>query len=167
MKVRIGVDAGTGMARGVEATAANVHDMDAVPKLIRPDDDVINSDAGYIGIEEREEIKNDEHLSKIEYRINKKKGADRKRHDALLSDPMKHLDYIAQSAWDKHIEYMKFKVRYKAEHAFAISKNKFGDRKAVYRRLEKNKARLYMLFCGANPPRRGSLLPDGGIGAPF
>jgi IS5 family transposase len=63
---------------------------------------------------------------------------------------MKHLDYIAQPARDKHIEYMKSKVRCKVEHAFAIIKNKFGCRKAVCRGLEKNKARLYMLFCSAN-----------------
>jgi IS5 family transposase len=63
---------------------------------------------------------------------------------------MAHLDYIAQPAWDKHIEYMKSKVRCKVEHAFAIIKNRFGYRKAVCRGLEKNKARLYMLFCGAN-----------------
>jgi uncharacterized protein with PIN domain len=74
----------------------------------------------------------------------------RKRHDKLLGNPMKHLDYIAQPAWDKHIEYMKSKVRCKVEHAFAIIKNKFGYRKAVCRGLEKNKARLYMLFCSAN-----------------
>jgi IS5 family transposase len=150
MKAHIGADAGTGMVHSLEVTAANVHDLDAAAKLIRPDDEVVNGDAGYAGIEEREEIKNDGHLSKIEYRINKRKGADKKRRDALLSKPMKHLDYIAQPARDKHIEYTKSKIRCKVEHAFAIIKNKFGYRKAVCRGLSKNKARLYMLFCSAN-----------------
>jgi IS5 family transposase len=45
---------------------------------------------------------------------------------------------------------MKSKVRCKVEHAFAVIKTKFGYRKAVYRGLAKNKARLYMLFCSAN-----------------
>jgi IS5 family transposase len=143
-------DAGTGIVHSVEATGANVHDLDAASKLIRSDNEVVNGDAGYAGIEEREEIKNDGHLSKIDYRINKRKGADKKRHDKLLGNPMKHLDYIAQTARDKHIEYMKSNVRCKVEHAFAIIKNKFGCRKAVCRGLEKNKARLYMLFCSAN-----------------
>jgi IS5 family transposase len=116
------------------------------PKLIRADDDFVNGDAGYIGIEEREEIKNDERLSKIDYRINK-------RHDAMMSRPMEHLDYVAQPEWDKHYEYMKSKVRCKVWHVFAIIKKKFGYRKAVYRGLRKNLARLYMLFCGANLPR--------------
>jgi IS5 family transposase len=150
MKARIGADAGTGMVHSVEATSANIHDLDRAPKLIRSDDEVVNGDAGYIGIEEREEIKKDEHLSKIEYRINKRKGADKKRHDALLSNPMAHLEYIAQPAWDKHIEYMKSKVRCKVEHVFAVIKKKFGYRKVVYRGLKKNLARLYMLFCSAN-----------------
>jgi IS5 family transposase len=50
MKARIGVDAGTGMTHGVEVTAANVHDLEAVPKLIHPDDDVVNGGAVYAGI---------------------------------------------------------------------------------------------------------------------
>jgi hypothetical protein len=55
--------------------------MDAVPKLIRADDDLVNGDAGYTGIEEREKIKNDGRLSKTGYRINRRKGADKKRRD--------------------------------------------------------------------------------------
>jgi hypothetical protein len=47
MKAHIGVDAGTGMACGARATAANVHDLEVAPKLIRPDNDVVNGDAGY------------------------------------------------------------------------------------------------------------------------
>jgi hypothetical protein len=38
------------MAHGVEVTDANVHDLEAVPKLIRPDDDVVNGDAGHVDI---------------------------------------------------------------------------------------------------------------------
>jgi hypothetical protein len=155
------------MVHSVEVTGANVHDLDAAAKLIRPDDEAVNGDAGYAGIEEREEIKNDKHLSKIEYRINKRKSADKRRRDALLSNPMAHLDYIAQPARDKHIEYMKSKVRCKLKHAFAIIKNKFGYRKAVYRGLEKNKARLYMLFATRICSEGAGLLPDGRIPVPF
>jgi IS5 family transposase len=98
----------------------------------------------------KERIKNDGHLSKIDYRINKRKGADKKRHDKLLGNPMAHIEYIVQPEWDKYYEYMKSKVRCKAEHVFAIIKNKHGCWKAVYRGLKKNLSRLYMLFCGAN-----------------
>ena len=82
MKAHIGVDAGTGMVHSVETTAANVADIAAAHKLIREDDDVVNADAGYGGIENRKEIQEDGHLSKADYRVNKKKGADRKREAA-------------------------------------------------------------------------------------
>jgi IS5 family transposase len=52
MKAHIGADAGTGMVHSLEVTAANVCDLDAASKLIRPDDEVVNGDAGYAGIEE-------------------------------------------------------------------------------------------------------------------
>ena len=150
MKAHIGVDAGTGMVHSVETTAANVADIAAAHKLIREDDDVVNAGAGYGGIEKRKEIREDEHLSKAEYRINKKKGAERKREAALYKEPMKHLDYIGQPNWERELEYMKPKVRSKVEHIFYIVKRVFGYRKAVYRGLAKNTARLYMLFASAN-----------------
>jgi IS5 family transposase len=95
-------------------------------------------------------MKNDEHLSKTGYRINKRKGADKKRHDKLRSRPTAHLDYAAQPERDRHIEYMKSEAGCKVEHVFAVIKNKSGYRKAAYRGLKKNLCRLYMLFCGTN-----------------
>jgi IS5 family transposase len=153
MKARIGVDAGTGMVHRVEVTGANVHDLDMASKLIRLDDEFVNGDAGYIGITERDEIKYDRLLSKTDYRINKRKGADKKRHDTLPGNPMAYPEYIGQPEWDKHMEYMKSKVRCKVGHVFAVIKRKFRYRKTEYRGLRKNLARLYMLFCGANLPR--------------
>jgi IS5 family transposase len=110
----------------------------------------VNADAGYIGIEKREEIKKDEHLSKVDYRINTRKGAARKREKAIYKKPMEHLEYIGQPDWDKQTEYLKSKVRSKVEHSFYIIKRLFGYRKVAYRGLVKNHARLYMLFCSAN-----------------
>jgi IS5 family transposase len=167
MKARIGVDAGTGTARGAGATGANVHDMDAAPKLIRADDDVVNGDAGYTGIEEREEIKNDKHLSKTGYRINRRNGADKKRSDKLWSSPMSPLDYIAQAERDRHYEYMKSKVRREVEHVFAVIKNKSVCLTAVYRGLKKNPLGCICCFAARIRRARAALLPDGGISVPF
>jgi IS5 family transposase len=150
MKAHIGVDAGSGMVHTVETTAANVSDVEVAAKLIREDDEVVNGDAGYIGLEKREEVKGNEHLKGIEYRINNKKGAGKKLRDKLMKNAMGHLDYIAQPDWDSHIEYMKSKVRCKVEHIFGIVKGIFRYRKAVYKGLKKNTARLYMLFASAN-----------------
>jgi IS5 family transposase len=110
----------------------------------------VNADAGYTGIEKRKEIQKDEQLADIDYRINKKKGEYRKRDAKVYKDPTGHPGYIGQPDWDRHIEYMKSKVRCRAGHVFAVVKGKFGYRKAVYRGLKKIKARLYMLFCSAN-----------------
>ena len=150
MKAHIGADAGTGMVHSVETAAANAADIETAHKLMRDDDDVVNAGAGYGGIENRKEIQEDEHLSKAEYRVNKKKEADRKREAALYKEPVKHLDYIRQPNRERELEYMKPKVRSKVEHIFYIVKRVFGYRKAVYRGLAKNTARLYMLFAGAN-----------------
>jgi IS5 family transposase len=57
MKAHTGVDAGTGYIHSVAATAANKHDITEAHKLIRDDDEAIYGDAGYTGLEKREEIK--------------------------------------------------------------------------------------------------------------
>jgi IS5 family transposase len=77
----------------VEVIGANAHDLDVADKLIRKDDAFVNADAGYTGREKRE-IQKDEHLADIDYRINKKKGADRKREKKVFEEPMSHLRYI-------------------------------------------------------------------------
>ncbi len=75
MKAHVGVDAGTGYAHSVTATAANVHDLDEAPHLVRTDDRCVYADYGYQGAEKRPEIAGDEHLAKVEWRIAARKGA--------------------------------------------------------------------------------------------
>src|SRR5438445_263337 len=53
MKAHIGVDAGTGYIHSVTCTAANVHDLDEAVNLVRADDEVVYTDAGYQGAEKR------------------------------------------------------------------------------------------------------------------
>ena len=72
MKVHSGVDCGSGYVHTITGTAANVHDLDEAAKLLRPDDDVVYGDSGYLGIAERPEIKGDKNLSKIKFRINRR-----------------------------------------------------------------------------------------------
>jgi IS5 family transposase len=51
------------------ATAANVHDLDEVARLVRADDEVVVcTDAGHQGAEKPHEIVSDAHLSKTEWR---------------------------------------------------------------------------------------------------
>ena len=138
-RLHTGVDAGTGYIHSVEVTAANIGERDIVPKLIREDDHVVYGDTGYCGIEKREEIKNDEHLSKIDWRVNTKKPY---RKNAWEPGEGTY--------WYSYMEYQKSRVRSKVEYAFLIIKRIFGYRKVRYRGIEKNKTHAYALCASAN-----------------
>lgn len=138
MKVHAGVDAGTGFVHTIEGTAANVHDSAMAHKLVRDDDEVMYGDSGYLGIDKQEVVTNDEHLSKIDYRIN------------LRPSSLKITDKYSGINWDKEIEHQKSSVRCKVEHVFLIVKNYFGYKKVVYRGIAKNMNRFNVLFACAN-----------------
>ena len=138
MKVHIGVDAGTGYVVNVVSTSANVHDVTVASLLIRKDDSVVYGDSGYLGLEKREEIVTNEHLSGIDYRINRRPGTLRKKEDNGGQD------------WERFIERRKSSVRCKVEHPFRFIKRQCGFMKTVYRGISKNTNRLYTLFASAN-----------------
>lgn len=137
MKCHIGVDAFSGLVHTIKVTPANVHDVTVASELIREDDEVVYGDSGYLGIEKREEVTSDKHLSGIDYRINRRPGSLQKVSDRSI-------------AWDRMIEHAKSSVRCKVEHPFRIIKCLFGYRKTVYKGLAKNENRLYALFASAN-----------------
>jgi len=138
-RLHIGTDAGTGYIHSMEVTAANVGERDIVPKLVREDDEVVYGDAGYCGIEKREEIENDPHLSKIDWRINQKK-------------PYRKNKWVKGEGtrWHAHFNYQKSRIRAKVEYAFLVIKRIFGYNKVRYRGLEKNRTHAYMLCASAN-----------------
>ncbi|MDQ3274526.1 MAG: IS5 family transposase [Actinomycetota bacterium] len=133
MKAHIGVDAGTGYVHSVTATSANVHDLDETARLLRPDDRVVYTDAGYQGIQRRPEVTEDEHLCKVEFRVAARKGVLK-----AMAEP----DRAAQSA--------QAGVRAKVEHPFLVVKRDFGFTKTRYRGLAKNLNHLNVLFASAN-----------------
>ena len=133
MKAHIGVDAGTGYVHSVTATAANVHDLDQMPDLVRADDEVVYADAGYQGVERRPEIAGDEHLSSVEFRVAARKGR-----------------LKAMPGPDRAAESRKASVRAKVEHPFLVVKRDFGFTKTRYRGLAKNRNHLHVLFASAN-----------------
>jgi IS5 family transposase len=109
MKAHLGVDAGTGYAHTVTATAANVHDLDEASNLVRDDDQTVYADYGYQGAAKRPEIAGHEHLSKLEWRIAARKGALKTMHEH-----------------DRAIESRTAAVRAKVEHPFLIVKRDFA-----------------------------------------
>ncbi len=138
MKVHVGVDAVTGYVHTLTGTSANMHDVSETSKLIRKDDHVVYGDSGYLGAPEREEIKNDEILSWIEFRINKRPSS------LIMADDFKGLN------WDKKMEHDKSAIRCKVEHSFLIVKKQMGYAKVVYKGIEKNMHRFNILFASAN-----------------
>jgi IS5 family transposase len=95
------------------------------------------SDSDAYIIEKREEIAGDEHLSRINYRINRRIGSVQKTPENFIN-------------WEKQIERRTSSVRSKVEHPFLIVKRFFGYSKTLYNGLTKNGHRLYMLFTSAN-----------------
>jgi IS5 family transposase len=138
MKAHIGVDAGSGYTHTIEATAANESDVTQGAKLIREDDEVVYGDAGYQGMEKREEIRTDAKKSKINYRINERRGKVNRLPEG-----------VARTV-EQERERRKSSIRSKVEHPFRIVKVLFGYRKVVYRGLSKNLNRLQVLFGSAN-----------------
>ena len=133
MKAHIGADAGTGYVHSVAVTGANVHDLDEVVNLVRADDEVAYTDAGYQGVDRRPDVTSDEHLSTVAWRVAARKGQLR-----TMTGP------------DRAIESRKESVRAKVEHPFLIVKRDFGFSKTRYRGLAKNRNHLHVLFASAN-----------------
>lgn len=155
MKCHTGVDAGSGLVHTITVTAANEHDITQAAALIREDDEVVYGDAGYLGIHKRPEVACDEHLSSIDYRINRRPGK---------------LPHVSDNAidWERYIENRKSSVRCKVEHAFRIIKCQFGYKKTVYRGLLKT--RIGCTLCLPVPiytplPWPGENFPQPDIGA--
>ena len=137
MKCHVGVDAGSGSVHTVTVTSANKHDITETVNLIREDGEVVYGDSGYLGVQKRSEIQQNEHFSKVDFRINRRP---------------KSLPKVSGHAidWERHIEHRKSSIRSNIGHVFRIIKCQFGYKKVVYRGLKKNENRLYALFACAN-----------------
>lgn len=131
MKMHIGVDDALGLIHSVETTAANEHDITQAGKLLHGEEARVWGDAGYTGLEKREEHE----ARKVDWHIGMRPG---KRAQLSQSDPQSMAEKIKAS------------VRAKVEHAFFYIKRVFGYAKVRYRGLEKNTNRLYVLAGFAN-----------------
>jgi IS5 family transposase len=139
VRLHAGADAGTGYLHSVELTPANVSERSVVPKLVRDDDEVVYGDAGYCGIEKQATIKQDKHLSQIDWRVNTQKPY--RKHKWERGEGTR---------WYEYMEYRKSRVRSKVEYVFFIIKRIFGYRKVRYRGIAKNKTHALMLGACAN-----------------
>ena len=135
MKAHIGVDAESGLVHAVIGTAANVNDVTQGTALLHGEEEVVFADAGYRGVDKRDEAKDLEVTWHVAMQPGKRRALNPKnRRDRLL----------------EKIEKLKASVRAKVEHPFRVIKQQFGYAKVRYRGLAKNTARLTMLFAMSN-----------------
>lgn len=133
MKAHIGVDADSGLVHTVIGTAANVNDVTQVAGLLHGKEQHAWGNAGYQGVDKRQEMQGCK--AKITWHVAMRPG----KRKAL--DPERELHKLLDKA-----ERLKTSVRAKVEHPFRIIKQQFAYAKVGYRGLEKNTARLMMLF---------------------
>ena len=133
MKAHIGVDAESGLVHSLVGTAANVGDITQAGALLHGDETHAFGDAGYRGVDKREEARGP------------------RWHVAMQPGKRRKLDLTRKRAQllDK-AERLKASVRAKVEHPFHVVKNLFRHKKVRYKGLAKNEAQLFSLFGLAN-----------------
>jgi IS5 family transposase len=136
MKAHIGADAQSGLVHTVTGTAAKVADIAQTHALLHGEEKNVHADAGYQGVEKREEVI--AQGREVQWYVAAKRG----KVKALAEGRLKELTQLYEKA--------KAQVRARVEHPFHIIKNLFKHRKARYRGLRKNTAQLHTLFALAN-----------------
>ena len=133
MKAHIGMDSQSGLVHTVTGTAANVSDIRQTHALLHGKEKRVYADAGYLGVDKREEIP-----SGISWHIAQRRGKIKQMAEGTLKE-------LAQ-----RVEKLKAQIRSRVEHPFHIIKNLFRYRKVRYRGLHKNTCQLQTLFALAN-----------------
>ena len=133
-KAHIGADADSGLVHSGEFTAANVADVTQTVELLHGEETRVHADAGYTGVQKREEAKDLE----VDWYIAEKRG----KVAAMEEGPLKELTVQA--------ERLKAQIRARVEHPFHSVKNLFRQRKLRYRGLAKNGTPWRVLFALAN-----------------
>ncbi|TCJ18014.1 IS5 family transposase [Parasulfuritortus cantonensis] len=133
MKMHIGADAGLGLVHTLVTTSANVNDVTQGHALLHGEERLVFADAGYQGIEKRDE-----------------KRTDARWHVAMRPGKRKALSATEVGRLDEQIERIKASIRAKVEHPFHVVKNVLGLRKVRYKGLAKNTAQLFTLLGLAN-----------------
>lgn len=134
----------------VVVTAANVAVITQVDKLLHSDENVACADAGYTGVEKREEHAGRQVIWQIAARRStyKKYGKRSALYKAI-----------------RKIEEAKAQVRAKVEHPFRVIKRQFGYAQVRFRGLAKNAAHMVTLFAlsSLRMARRHLLIPTGEV----
>ena len=150
IKAHVGVDTQSGLVHTVITTAANVSDISQTPALLHGQEEEVGADAGYVGVEKREDMK--AALATNEQEVKWRMAKRRKTVQKMAEGWQKSL----AQAYEK----LKAKIRARVEHPFHIIKNIFKHKKARYKGIAKNNVQLNMLFGLSNLyMARGKLRP--------
>ena len=133
-KAHIGVDAESGLTHSVVVTPANVNDVTRAHALLHGNETDVFGDAGYQGVEKRDE----------------NQGTPVTWHVAMRPGKRRVLPGTALGTLLEKVEQAKASIRAKVEHPFLVVKHRFHHRKVRYRGLAKNTHQLFTLFGLAN-----------------
>jgi IS5 family transposase len=150
MKAHIGVDKDSGLVHTLTTTAANVSDISQTPALLHGQESGVWADAGYVGVEKREDMQ--QALRANEQTV--------QWHVAKRRSTIEKLAEGWQKSMAQAYEKLKAQVRSRVEHPFHVVKNIFKYKKTRYKGLAKNDAQLNVLFALSNLYMvRGELRP--------
>ena len=135
MKMHVATDDLIGIVTNAVYGPANEHDIRRARELIPSETEQVYGDAGYVGMEKREEFQTDREAEKRSYRINLRPGVLKGRSAEDLI---------------RKIEHFKSSVRCKVEHVFARVKLQMSYRKTRYRGIAKNAHRINTMLALCN-----------------
>ena len=137
-KAHVGADKESGLVHTVKVTAANGHDVTVTSELLTGDEEEVYGDSGYLGAEKRPEaLKKNKAGKSVHYKINRRPSQSKKNS-------------ARSQAQTKRREHEKSSVRAKGEHIFAVVKLQLRFRKTRYRGLQKQIAKMNIMFALAN-----------------
>lgn len=137
-KAHIGVDKDSGIVHTVKVTAANQHDVSMTSELLTGEETTVYGDSGYLGAEKREDAMKQNNKGKhISYKINRRPSQTAKKSTRSQGQL-------------KRREHEKSSVRTKVKHVFGVVKGQLRYRKTRYRGLQKQTAKLNMMFAPTN-----------------
>lgn len=142
MKAHVGADADSGLVHSLHTTAANESDIAHTHHLLHGEESQVHLDAGYTGVERRDEIKQAQGQGTIRADISWHVAAKRSKVEKMPAGRWKDLT--------KAVERKKAQIRARVEHPFHVVKNLFGHKKTRYKGLAKNTAQMFSLFGLAN-----------------
>ena len=153
IKAHVGVDKKSGLVHSVVVTPANVFDVTVASQLLHGEEKEVYGDAGYVGIEKREDICEKLHDGTGELEYITKHTHRRNHYYVLKKKPVVfHINQKRSKVAPEQefLEKAKSRIRMKVEHIFCKLKHLFKYRKTKYRTASKNEQHLFMLFSLAN-----------------